>query len=198
MKDQIVNKMFKKHLVDFSIIIFIFLIDRLSKLLIIGSPETYEQYGISITSFLNFNLIWNEGIAFGLFSFNEKLYYNFLTIFICLITVIIIWLMFRSSGFEKLSYIMIIGGSFGNIFDRVFYSAVPDFIDIHINNLLTRSIKKIKIIIEKSTKRFLNILFTIRSFTGCASDFPTYRTFFTCRFACFYNYLICVAILNFD
>ena len=126
--------MLKKHLVDFSIIIFIFLIDRISKSLVIGSPETYEQYGISITSFLNFNLIWNEGIAFGLFSFDEKLYYNFLTIFICLITVVIIWLMFRSSGFEKLGYMMIIGGSLGNIFDRIFYSAVPDFIDIHINN----------------------------------------------------------------
>ena len=134
MKDRIVNKMFKKHLVDFSIIIFIFLIDRVSKSLIIGSPETYEQYGVSITSFLNFNLIWNEGIAFGLFSFDEKLYYNLLTIFICLITVVIIWLMFRSERFEKFSYIMIIGGSFGNIFDRIFYSAVPDFIDIHINN----------------------------------------------------------------
>ena len=134
MKDQIANKMLKKHLVDFSVIIFIFLIDRISKLLIISSPETYEQYGISVTSYLNFNLIWNEGIAFGLFSFDEKLYYNFLTIFICLITVIIIWLMFRSSGFEKLSYMIIIGGSLGNIFDRIFYSAVPDFIDIHINN----------------------------------------------------------------
>ena len=134
MKDRIVNRMLKKHLVDFSIIIFIFLIDRVSKLFIINSPETYEQYGISITSFLNFNLIWNEGIAFGLFSFDEKLYYNFLTIFICLITVVIIWLMFRSSGFEKLSYIMIIGGSLGNIFDRIFYSAVPDFIDIHFYN----------------------------------------------------------------
>ena len=61
MKDQIVNKMLKKYLVDFSTIIFIFLIDRVSKLLIISSTETYEQYGISITSFLNFNLIWNEG-----------------------------------------------------------------------------------------------------------------------------------------
>ena len=127
--------MLKKHLVDFSIIIFIFLIDRVSKLFIISSPETYEQYGISITSFLNFNLIWNEGIAFGLFSFDEKQYYNFLTIFICLIIVVIIWLMFRSKGFEKLSYIMIIGGSFGNVFDRIFYSAVPDFIDIHFNNI---------------------------------------------------------------
>ena len=133
-KDQIVNKMFKKHLVDFSIIIFIFLIDRVSKLLIIGSPETYEQYGISITSFLNFNLIWNEGIAFGLFSFDNKFYYNLLTILICLITIIIIWLLLKSDGLERLSFLVIVGGSLGNIFDRIFYSAVPDFIDIHINN----------------------------------------------------------------
>ena len=126
--------MLKKNLVDFSIIIFIFLIDRVSKLFIINSPETYEQYGISVTSFLNFNLIWNEGIAFGLFSFTEEIYYNLLTILICLIIAVLIWFMFRSEGFEKLSYIMIIGGSFGNVFDRIFYSAVPDFIDIHFNN----------------------------------------------------------------
>ena len=126
--------MLKKHLLDFFIIIFIFLIDRVSKLVIISSPETYEQYGMSVTSFLNFNLIWNEGIAFGLFSFDEKFYYNLLTIFICLITLVIIWLMLKSKGFERFSFIMIIGGSLGNIFDRVFYSAVPDFIDIHVNN----------------------------------------------------------------
>ena len=126
--------MLKKHLVDFSIIIFIFLIDRITKLLIIGSPETYEQYGISITSFLNFNLIWNEGIAFGLFSFDEKFYYNLLTIIICLVILIIIWLMLKSKGFEKISFLLIIGGSLGNIYDRIYYSAVPDFIDIHFNN----------------------------------------------------------------
>ena len=134
MKDRIVNRMLKKHLVDFSIIIFIFLIDRVSKLLIINSPETYEQYGISVTSFLNFNLIWNEGIAFGLFSFDEKFYYNLLTIIICLIILIIIWLMLKSKGFEKISFLLIIGGSLGNIYDRIYYSAVPDFIDIHYNN----------------------------------------------------------------
>ena len=126
--------MLKKHLLTFSVIISIFVIDRISKFYAINFLENYEEYSFRVTSFLNLNLIWNEGIAFGLFSFDEKLYYNFLTIFICLITVVIIWLMFRSSGFEKLSYIMIIGGSFGNIFDRIFYSAVPDFIDIHINN----------------------------------------------------------------
>jgi len=126
--------MLKKHLVDFSVIIFIFLIDRISKLLIINSPETYEQFGISITSFLNFNLIWNEGIAFGLFSFDEKLYYNLLTIFIIFVTLIILWLMLKSKGLEKLGFLMIIGGSLGNLYDRLFYSAVPDFIDFHFNN----------------------------------------------------------------
>ena len=126
--------MLKKHLVDFSIIIFIFLIDRVSKLLIINSAVGSEEYSINVTSFLNLTLIWNEGVAFGLFSFGEKLYYNLLTGFIVLITVIIIWLMFKSKGFERLSFMMIIGGSLGNILDRIYYSAVPDFIDIHINN----------------------------------------------------------------
>ena len=89
---------------------------------------------INVTSFLNLNLIWNEGIAFGIFSFDQKIYYNLLTIFIFLVILVIFWLMFKSKGFEKFSYILIIGGSLGNIFDRIYYSAVPDFIDIYFNN----------------------------------------------------------------
>ncbi len=126
--------MFKKHSLSFSIIIFVFIIDRISKLLIINSNATYQDYGLTVTSYLNFNLIWNEGVAFGLFSFDEKFYYNLLTIIICLIILIIIWLMLKSKGFEKISFLLIIGGSLGNIYDRIHYSAVPDFIDIHFNN----------------------------------------------------------------
>ena len=126
--------MYKKYFLSFLIIISIFLIDRISKSLIINFAETFGENGFNVTSFLNFTLIWNEGIAFGLFSFDEKLYYNLLTIFIFAVTFVIILLMLKSKGFERFSFIMIIGGSLGNIFDRVFYSAVPDFIDIHINN----------------------------------------------------------------
>ena len=126
--------MFRKHILSFSTVIFIFIIDRISKLLIINSSETFENHGLTITSFLNFNLIWNDGIAFGLFSFDEKFYYNLLTIIICSIILIIIWLMLKSKGLEKMGFLLIIGGSLGNIYDRVYYSAVPDFIDIHFNN----------------------------------------------------------------
>ena len=127
--------MLKKHLVDFSIIIFIFSIDRLSKLMIIGSPETYEQYGMNVTSFLNFNLIWNEGIAFGLFSFGSSNIYQIITLIIILVIFVLIIYMLKSENFnEKFAFILIIGGAFGNLFDRLYYKAVPDFIDFHVGN----------------------------------------------------------------
>ena len=124
----------RKSFIDILIVIVIFFLDRISKLIVISYDKNSFSNDMFSSKFLNIYLIWNEGIAFGLFSFDKKLYYNLLTIFIILITIIIIWLMLKSKGFERFSFIMIIGGSLGNIFDRAFYSAVPDFIDFHVNN----------------------------------------------------------------
>ena len=124
----------KKIFWDFFLILFIFLLDRISKILMINLLESSENSYIAITNFLSFSLIWNEGIAFGLFSFDEKIYYNFLTIIIILITIIILWMITKTKGLEKIAFMMIFGGSLGNIFDRLLYSSVPDFIDIHFNN----------------------------------------------------------------
>ena len=119
---------------NISIIIITFSLDRISKLYVIFLTEKNLSTNVFTSKFLNINLIWNEGIAFGLLSFDQNFYYNILTILILIITFIIIFLMFRSNGIEKFSYSMIIGGSFGNVTDRLYYSAVPDFIDISINN----------------------------------------------------------------
>ena len=126
--------MLEKKLFNFLLILTIFLADRISKFFIVNLAKPLNELNIPITSFLNINFIWNEGIAFGLFSFDQKIYYNLLTLIICLITLVLIWFMLRSKGFEKLGFSMIIGGSSGNIFDRLYYSSVPDFIDFHINN----------------------------------------------------------------
>ena len=126
--------MIKKNIWNLIFILSIFVADRLSKILIINSAETFGELDIFVTSFLNFNLIWNDGIAFGLFSFEKKIYYNFLTILIVLITLIILWMITRTEKIEKLAFMMVFGGSIGNIFDRLYYSSVPDFIDIHFNN----------------------------------------------------------------
>ena len=126
--------MLKKNIFNLLLVIFIFILDRLSKIVIIKLSEPLGELNISATSFINFNLIWNEGIGFGLLSFDDKFYYNLITLLIVLITLIIIWLANKAKGIEKLSFLMIVGGSLGNIFDRIYYSSVPDFIDISVNN----------------------------------------------------------------
>ena len=126
--------MTKSSLNNFFFIIFIFLLDRVSKTIVINLEKNEGISNYSLCSFLNIELIWNEGIAFGLLSFNEKYYYNSLTAIIILITLIVFFLMIKSSGYQKYGFLMVFGGSLGNIFDRLYYSSVPDFIDIHINN----------------------------------------------------------------
>ena len=132
MKDIV--KINKKNIFYFLIILFIFLIDRATKLIMINLDELYGERNYALTSFINLELIWNSGIAFGMLSFENSFYYNLITSIIILITIIIFIMMVKTSGIQKYGFIMIFGGSIGNIFDRLIYSSVPDFIDIHFKN----------------------------------------------------------------
>ena len=125
---------FKKILINFIIVLVIFSIDRLSKIYILQIAELGKTVDIYVTQYLNFYLIWNKGIAFGLFSFDESFIYNLITSIILTITIVIMVMITRSAGFKKNSLLLVFGGSLGNLFDRIYYSAVPDFIDIHIND----------------------------------------------------------------
>ena len=127
--------MLKKKIIILYIAITIFILDRLSKYFILKLSNSDDIFNISITSFLNFNLVWNSGIAFGLFSFNEQFYYNVITLVIIIITLVILFFAIKSSGVERIGFSIILGGSLGNIFDRLYYTAVIDFIDLHINNI---------------------------------------------------------------
>ena len=129
-----INNLGKKFFINFSLVIFIFLIDRLSKIYVIYLDKKFLGSEIFSSKYLNISLVWNEGIAFGLLSFDQKYLYNFLTIIIFLIILIILFWIIRSKDFRKYFLIMIFGGALGNFYDRVFYSAVPDFIDFHIGN----------------------------------------------------------------
>ena len=125
---------FKKTLVNLSIILLIFFIDRFSKIYILSIAETNGNVDIYINSFLNFVLYWNTGIGFGLFAFEQPQAYNFITLVIIFVNLIIIYLIYKSTNFKIYFFIMILGGSLGNLYDRINYKAVPDFIDLHINN----------------------------------------------------------------
>ena len=132
---MILKDLNKSLLINISLIFSIFLLDRVSKIYVINLDKKLTGSEIFSSKFLNIYLVWNEGIAFGLFSFDEGKLYNFLTILISLILLIILYLIFKSKGFAKYALLMILGGALGNLFDRIFYKAVPDFIDFHIGNL---------------------------------------------------------------
>ena len=124
----------KKILLNLVIIAIIFFTDRISKIYILKIAKQENLVDIYLTPYLNFYLIWNNGIAFGLFSFNESLIYNIITLVISIITIVIMIMIIKSEGIKQYSLIFVFGGAISNLFDRIYYSAVPDFIDFHIMN----------------------------------------------------------------
>ena len=128
------NKIFKNYYLETVIILVIFFLDRISKLYVIHQYKLNFNSEIYSSKFLNIHLIWNEGIAFGLFSFNEDYLYNFLTFLILMVIIFIIFMIRKSDLLRKYALLLVLGGALGNFFDRLIYKAVPDFIDFHVGN----------------------------------------------------------------
>ena len=117
------------------IIIFaIFVCDRLTKLYLIDLQANGTDIDFYIYPFLNFYLLWNTGIGFGLVSMETSIYYHILTAVILIINAGLIYFLVKSKGVQSYLFAIVIGGSLGNLFDRIYYYAVPDFIDFHIGN----------------------------------------------------------------
>ena len=118
----------------FFIILILFALDRVSKIYLLNLQESGIDIDFYINPFLNFYLIWNTGIGFGLISLDSNFYYHILTSVIVIVNVGLIYYLIKSKGIHSYLIALIIGGSLGNLFDRLYYYAVPDFIDIHLGN----------------------------------------------------------------
>jgi len=129
---EIKNKTFKKENFYFLLIIsLIFFLDRYSKFEIL---RNFSENSLYVNDFLNFYLIWNTGIGFGLLSFDTNLIYNLITTLIGLLIIILIMIGIKSESSEKIIFSIIVGGALGNFYDRIVFNAVPDFIDLHYGN----------------------------------------------------------------
>ena len=116
------------------IVLIVFIFDRTTKIYLINLQSVGTDVDFYILPFLNFFLVWNTGIGFGLISLESSNYYHVLTTIIGLINVVLIYLLFKVKNIYAYLLALIIGGSLGNLFDRIYYYAVPDFIDVHIGN----------------------------------------------------------------
>ena len=129
-----INFINRKIIFYFLTTLLIFTLDRISKIYVINIAETYGKVDIYLNQFINIILVWNTGIGFGLLSFEKQFVYNLITLIIVLVNFVILYLGIKSNNFKGLLFFVILGGSLGNLFDRLYYSAVPDFIDINYNN----------------------------------------------------------------
>jgi signal peptidase II len=127
------KKIFSKETVTSLIVIFfIFIFDRVTKIAIINHQSSNQS--IFVNDYLNFELIWNTGVAFGLFSQNVNTYYYLISLLIFAVIIFIVYLITKVEFQEKILFSLILGGAIGNLYDRLIYLAVPDFIDFHIND----------------------------------------------------------------
>ena len=127
-------KLLNNFFFDFVLVVSIFFLDRISKIYVVNFSQNNLNNNIFNSKYLDLTLIWNEGIAFGLMSFDNNHYYNILTGIIIIITLIVLIIGLKNKGLKRYSLLSIFAGSLGNLYDRLFYNAVPDFIDFHVNN----------------------------------------------------------------
>ena len=131
---MITSYLTKNFYINTIIVILVFILDRFSKIYVMNldkvnySPQLYQS------KYLNISLVWNEGIAFGLLSFNQDNLYNLLSLLIATIVLIIFFMIIRNNNIKKYPLSMIFAGAIGNLYDRVAYKAVPDFIDFHVGD----------------------------------------------------------------
>jgi len=126
-----VNDKKTKVFIYIAIVLLVLVLDRVSKTIILNILENSGTVDIYINSFLNLYLVWNKGIGFGLFSFDQSYIYSGITLFILFINLIIVYLIFKEKAPKTYFLAIILGGSCGNLFDRYYYTAVPDFIDLN-------------------------------------------------------------------
>ena len=124
----------KNFYISLLVSVFIFTLDRISKIYVINLSKNSFDIELFSSKFLNITLIWNEGIAFGLFSASHENWYNFLTIIIVFTALIILIMSIKQHGAQRYFLLIVFGGALGNLYDRIFFKAVPDFIDLHVGN----------------------------------------------------------------
>ena len=124
----------KNFYINSAIVFLIFILDRFSKIYVLHLDKINYSSELYQSKYLNIILVWNEGIAFGLLSFNQNSLYNLLSLLIASIVLIIFFMIIKNDNIKKYPLLMIFSGAIGNLYDRIFYKAVPDFIDFHIGD----------------------------------------------------------------
>ena len=113
------------------VVLSVFIFDRAIKIYLINLQNSGIDIDFYISPFLNFYLVWNTGIGFGLIAMDASIYYHILTLIIVIVNIALIYFLIKFKAIYAYLIALVVGGSLGNLLDRIYYYAVPDFIDLH-------------------------------------------------------------------
>lgn len=96
----------------------------------VNERETFKT--LALTPFLNFVMVWNQGISFGMLdSASPHMPLVFISLSVLASLLMLIWLALSTQRAVAVALTLIIGGALGNAADRLRFGAVADFIDVH-------------------------------------------------------------------
>lgn len=119
----------------FASVLVVFILDQATKIWVKNTFLLYETK--KVLPFFNLSYVENRGIAFGMFHKGGDLKHYFLLL-ATLIAIFAIFYMFFSSEKSSVSksviFGIIVGGAFGNLYDRIVRGYVIDFFDFYVGN----------------------------------------------------------------
>jgi len=109
----------------------LFVADQISKYWILNGLNLPELGTVALLPFLNFTMVWNEGISMSLPVGDWLGRWGLVVLTVLISLWLLNWLRTSEKRFEAFALALILGGAIGNIIDRIIYGAVVDFVHLH-------------------------------------------------------------------
>ena len=123
----------RRDILGHVIVAFIFVADRLSKAWLMEMYGLEIYYEIEIARYANLVLVWNEGVSFGMLrDYGEAGRWILVALSTGIVVALAVWMSRNRDRLVDIALGLVIGGAIGNIYDRLLYGAVLDFIDLHV------------------------------------------------------------------
>ena len=114
---------------------FVFIADQVIKFIVEAKMNIYEE--VFVLPFFSWTLIYNSGAAFGFLSDASGWQWWFLSIVSIVVSVVLVLWLYRLKRCQKVqscAIALVLGGALGNLYDRLVYGQVVDFILVHYNS----------------------------------------------------------------
>ena len=111
-------------------------LDQATKLYFLFVDVLSARQPLVVTPFLEFIVVWNRGISYGMFQQRTEFgRWALVALSIVAAVGLSIWLSRAATRLLAASLGLIVGGAIGNAIDRVAYGAVFDFVHFHVGSL---------------------------------------------------------------